>query len=213
MQPSRRHFLSSALILVCGLPLPARAEGYLDTAQAIALMRAGGLNLYIRHAITDRSQIDTGRRGDRRGQRNIDDRGRAQAVALGEAMRRLGIPVDEVATSEVFRALDTAELAFGAGRARIIDALIADDYTPRNPMEDALAVRRLLAARPATGNAVFVGHIVPFGMITGRSFSQLAFPEGGIGIVRPQGSALHLLGVVPAEALIRAAGLETPWVQ
>ncbi len=48
-------------------------------------------------------------------------------------------------------------------------------------------------------------------MIIGRAFSQAAFPEGSIGLVRPLGERIELIGVVSAEALIRAAGLPTPW--
>jgi len=209
MTIDRRALLALGLTPFAVAPL--RAETYLDTARAIALLRAGGLNVYIRHGITDRAQIDTGRRGDRAGQRNLDARGRAQSVALGEALRRLGVPVASVASSEVFRARDTAELAFGAERVTIVDVLIADDYTPRDAGSDARAVRRLLARAPAAGNAVFVGHIVPFGMIVGRAFSQEAFPEGSLGLVRPRGEAIELIGIVPAEALIRAAGLEVTW--
>jgi hypothetical protein len=149
--------LLAALIFALPTHAQVHPEGHMDAAEAIGLMRAGGLNLYIRHAITDRAQIDTGRRGDRAGQRNIDARGEAQARALGDAFRALDIPVSAVSASEVFRALDTAQLAFGRGRVTILDVLIADDYTPRDPMADALAMRRVLAAPPAGGNAVFVG--------------------------------------------------------
>jgi hypothetical protein len=125
--PQRRLILALPL-----LPLAARAQpGFLDTDAALALLRAGGLNLYLRHAITDRAQMDTGRRGDRAGQRNLSAAGRAQAAALGAAFRRLAVPVAEVLSSEVFRARDTAELAFGT--FRIERDLIADDYTPAAP--------------------------------------------------------------------------------
>ena len=202
------------------VPMAGRAEGFLGTDAAVAALRAGGLNLYVRHGITDRRQIDTGRRGDRAGQRNLDDRGRAQAAAVGQALRALQICVQSVAASEVFRARDTAALAFPDQPVVVIPALIADDYTPGNPLEDAAEVRRLLAERLAPsavcggrsqGNAVFVGHIVPFGMITGRSWSQAAFPEGAIALFRPEAGRAVLIGVVPAEAVIRAAGLSTPW--
>ncbi len=206
-----RGMILRVLAVLALVSAPAAAEGHLDTDRALALLRAGGLNLYVRHAITDRAQVDTGRRGDRAGQRNLDDRGRAQARALGEALRRLSVPIGAVATSEVFRARDTAELAFG--RAEIVDVLIADDYTPREALADAAAVRALLGRPPASGNAVFVGHIVPFGMIVGRGFSQAAFPEGSIGITRPEAGRMVFVGVVPAEALIRAAGMDTPWVR
>jgi phosphohistidine phosphatase SixA len=208
---NRRHLIAALGAAVLA-PGPARAEGHLETARAVELLRAGGLNLYIRHAITDRSQVDTGRRGDRAGQRNIDARGRAQAAALGEALRRLGVPIGRVWTSEVFRAADTAELAFGAANVHVLDVAIADDYTPRDAGSDAAAMRLVLARAPERGNDVHVGHIVPFGMIVGRGFSQAAFPEGSIGLLRPEGQRFAFLGVVSAEALITAAGLPTPWV-
>jgi hypothetical protein len=50
-------------------------------------------------------------------------------------------------------------------------------------------------------------------MIVGRSFSQAAFPEGSIGLVRPGEGGMTFLGIVPAEALIRAAGRPTPWAR
>lgn len=180
------------------LALPALAQGFSFIAEPVALLRAGGLNLYLRHAITDRSQVDTGRRGDRAGQRNLSEAGRAQARALGDAFRRHAIPVTEVLTSEVFRALDTAELAFGGGRVE--RDLIADDYTPGNAAEDAAAVSRRLAG-PVTGNRVMVGHIVPLGMILGRGLAQGEFPEGAMGVFRPGDGRWAFLGFVRAEQL------------
>lgn len=198
---ARRALLAAAALA----PAAARAEALMDAAPAIAAMRAGGLNLYVRHAITDRSQHDTGRRGDRAGQRNLDARGLAQATALGQAFARLEIPVGRVFASEVFRARDTAELMFGPARVEVLDVLIADDYTPRDAGADAAAMRARLGQRPGAGNDVFVGHIVPFGMILGRGLSQAGFPEGGIGILRPDGARFVELGIVAAEALIGAA--------
>jgi len=197
MLPRRTLFL---------LPLaaPAAAQpAFVPTEQALALLRAGGLNLYLRHAITDRSQVDTGRRGDRAGQRNLSDAGREQARALGQAFRALNIPVAEVLTSEVFRAADTAELAFG--QARVERDLIADDYTPGHAGEDARAVSRRLAQPVAGGNRVMVGHIVPMGMILGRSLAQAEFPEGAMGLFRPEGARWTFLGFVTAEQLIAAS--------
>lgn len=190
-----RRFLLASL---CGAA--AAQPAFLPTAEALALLRAGGLNLYLRHAITDRSQADTGRRGDRAGQRNLSAAGEAQARALGAAFSRLAIPVAEVLSSEVFRARETAELAFG--QARIHPSLIADDYTPGDAGADARAVSALLATPPpGPGNRVLVGHIVPLGMILGRGLGQQEFPEGGMGVFRP---GWRFLGFVAAEQLISA---------
>jgi phosphohistidine phosphatase SixA len=199
--PTRRALLAAPLLAAS----PAGAGNFLATPAALSVLRAGGLNLYLRHGITDRSQVDTGRRGDRAGQRNLDARGRAQASALGQAFARLGIPVGRVFASEVFRAHDTATLMFGPARVEVLEALIADDYTPRDPRDDAAAMRSRLAQPPSAGNDVFVGHIVPFGMILGHGLSQAEFPEGAIGLLRPEGARFTALGIIPAEALIGAA--------
>lgn len=194
-------------MLLAAAPATALAQGFrfIETPQALALLRGGGLNLYIRHAITDRSQVDTGRRGDRAGQRNLSAAGEAQARALGAAFRRLNIPVAEVLTSEVFRALETAQLAFGAERVRIHPHLIADDYTSGSAAEDArIVVRELLSAPITGGNRALVGHIHPHGMMLGRGLAQAEFPEGCLSLCRPHGARFEHLGFVTAEQLIGA---------
>jgi broad specificity phosphatase PhoE len=190
--------------LLALLAAPAAAQGFSFLAEPLPLLRRGGLNLYLRHAITDRRQADTGRRGHRAGQRNLSEAGREQARALGEAFRRLGIPVAEVWTSEVFRALDTAELAFGWARPEIARDLIADDYTPGDAQADARAVSRRLATPVAGGNRVLVGHIVPLGLVLGRSLAQAEFPEGSMSLFQPEGGGWRHLGFVRAEQLIDA---------
>jgi phosphohistidine phosphatase SixA len=220
---ARRALLASPLLLTA----PAEARfAFLPEQEAIPMLRAGGFNLYLRHAITDRSQLDTGRRGDRAGQRNLSEAGRLQAVRLGEAFRALQIPFAEVLTSEVFRARDTAELAFGAGRVRVERDLIADDYTPGSASEDARSFSRRLAEPVSGGNRIMVGHIVSLGVILGRGLAQEEFPEGSAGVFRPLGtgriasggsppgresarsdSRWEHLGFLRAEQFIRAAGL------
>ncbi|MBE9604377.1 histidine phosphatase family protein [Acetobacteraceae bacterium H6797] len=201
----------SLIALLAAAPLPGMAQesvpvnapSLLAAPAALALLREGGLNLYMRHAITDRSQADSGRRGERAGQRNLSAAGEVQASALGAAFRTLGLPLGEVLTSEVFRAQDTAKLAFG--EARIHPALIADDYTARDPRVDAAEVSALLAQPPAGGNRVLVGHIVPLGLILGRSLTQTDFPEGSLALFRPEAGRWRFLGVVTAQEIIEAA--------
>ena len=48
--------------------------------------------------------------GDCSTQRNLDDRGRAQARRTGQALREAGVTFDHVWTSQWCRARDTAEL-------------------------------------------------------------------------------------------------------
>jgi phosphohistidine phosphatase SixA len=200
MMIRRRIILGAAIAAPFAAPITAEAA-----APLIAALREGGLTVYMRHAITDRAQIDTGRLGDRAGQRNLSAAGRAQATRLGQAIRALGIPIGTVLASPVFRAADTAELAFGADGYRIEPFLTADDYTPDAALLAAniARTRARLAEQPARGNDILVGHIVPLGMIIGRSLSQAEFPEGALALFRP--GVAQPLGILPAEALIAAA--------
>jgi phosphohistidine phosphatase SixA len=200
----RRRFVPAAL---AGLALPARAAPAL-VAALVAALAAGGLVVYLRHAITDRSQVDTGDLGRRTGQRNLSAAGRAQAEAIGRAFAHLGLPLGEVLTSPVFRARDTAELAFGTARTRIAAFLTADDYTPDATLLAAriAETRQRLARMPAAGNDVLVGHIIPLGMVLGRSLSQQEFAEGTLALFRPGGTAPDLIGFLHADQLIAAAG-------
>jgi phosphohistidine phosphatase SixA len=201
MPPFRQHAdMLRRLLPLLALPALAHADGLLSTEQAMVLLAppAPGLNIYMRHSVTDRSQADTGRLHDRAGQRNLSPAGEALARALGEGLRRRGIPVAEVLTSPVFRAQDTARLAFGG--ARIHPALVADDYAHRDPALDAVEVSALLG-EAREGHRVLVGHIVPLGMILGRGLSQAEFPEGSLALFRPDSGRWRHLGVVRAEAL------------
>lgn len=177
----------------------------------LAALRAGGLTLYLRHAITDERQIDTGRRGERSAQRNLSEAGRAQACALGEALDALGVPQSEVLTSEIYRSLDTAELAFEAGKVRIAPELIADEYAGSwgEVRANARAVARLLAEpRPPGSNSILVGHRTPLELATRLDFPDDILPEGAMAVFRADPTredGYRLLGTIRAEALISAA--------
>lgn len=196
----------AALLLALSAPAAARTAEGEAAAALVAALRAGGHVAVMRHAITDRSQLDTGDLLNRAGQRNLSDDGRAQARRLGAAFAALRIPLGEVLASPVFRARDTAEIAFGA-RARIEPMLTADDYTP-DPAQLArqIAWLRARAAAPSAPAAtdVLVGHIVPLGMMLGRSLAQAEYPEGAIAVFAPGG---RLLGILSAESLAAAAGV------
>ncbi|MGG5809602.1 histidine phosphatase family protein [Falsiroseomonas sp. CW058] len=198
---SRRGLLLAPLLAGPAAAMPATGAA---AAALLALLRAGDAVAVLRHATTDRSQADTGDLLNRAGQRNLSEAGRAQALRLGRAVAALGIPLGEVLTSPVFRARDTAELAFGA-RAVIEPNLTADDYTP----DAALLARRIAwlqsrALRPSAPGAtdILVGHIVPLGMAIGRGLAQAEYPEGAMAVFAPGG----LRGILAAEALFNAAG-------
>ena len=184
------------------LAAPARA----DMPDWVAPLRRGGFVLYMRHGVTDRSQVDTGRLGDRAAQRNLSAEGVRLAGQVGEAIERLGIPIALVRSSPVFRASDTATIM---ARGRPVDVtmeLVADDYTA--DIGAAVAgLRRALATPPAPGtNTLLVGHIQKLAMVLGRPLAQQEFPENGIAFVTPEPPAGFALQRILAPQEILAAG-------
>ena len=107
------------LALLCrscsSLPAPRRNL----SAKLLSELRQGGYVLFLRHASTDFSQNDSRMTSfeDCATQRNLTDKGRAEARALGEHVRRLKIPIGEVLASPFCRTMETARLAFGKARA------------------------------------------------------------------------------------------------
>ena len=174
----------------------------------IARMQEGSHVAFLRHVATDYDQVDTGRLGDRAGQRNLSAEGIVQARRLGEAFEALGITFSQVLASPVFRARDTAELAFGGDRIEVTMDLVADDYAGRELRRMMAATDRLLGTEPPPGsNLLLVGHRTPLEMVTGERFPDTVLPEGAMAVFDPAGEGYRLLGTVSADALFSAAGL------
>lgn len=188
------------------LPLAVQAQTLApvnDAAPAgqalVARLRQGGLVLFFRHADTRGEPCDASFRvGDRAGQRNISAAGRAQAARIGARIAELGIPVEwPVLAGPVFRARDTAELAFGAERVRVTDSLLADDYAGARLDWVIAEHRRLFGAPVASGaNRVLVGHRTPGIMVAGERVGGRAFPEGAALVIAPQGQGFEVLGIL-----------------
>ncbi len=169
-------------------PATAAATGELAGAELLNALHRGGYVLYFRHAATDRTQAD---RDDAQLencqlQRNLNDKGRADARAIGAAFRSLGIPVGEVLSSRYCRARDTAELAFG--RAVLTTDLSGVPSALRAARVEAL--RRLLAAPPRAGtNTVLVAHgfnisyTAQISLAEGEAAIFAALDDGGFRLV------------------------------
>ncbi|BBK45006.1 hypothetical protein STVA_50260 [Allostella vacuolata] len=207
--PTRRALLAAAigLGLAAGQPLQAagrlRALGADEPAGAalIERLRQGGLVLFFRHADTRGMPCDrTFRLGDRDGQRNLSEAGREQARRIGQAMRQMRIPFARpVLAGPVFRARDTAEIAFGVDRVAVTDALLADDYAGGRLEEVLDGHRRLFAEAPPPGtNRVLVGHRTPAIMVLGPAVGGDALPEGAAIVLEPAGDRPGILGILAA---------------
>jgi hypothetical protein len=103
----------------------------------------------------------------------------------------------------VFRAKDTAELAFGAGNFTESMEVVADDYAGMqlNFMVESTR-RHLRTPQPAGTNLLLIGHRTPLEMVTRGRFPDTILPEGAMAVFSPEGSEGRLLGTIKAEDLV-----------
>jgi phosphohistidine phosphatase SixA len=175
-------------------------------AELVERLRKGGLVLFFRHADTRGMPCDRSFRvGDREGQRNISSDGREQSLRIGQVLRELRVPIAlPVFAGPVYRARDTAELAFGTANVEVTESLLADDYSGAR-LDWVLAEHRRLFSAPvkAGTNRVLVGHRTPAIMVLGQTVGGKAFPEGSALVIEPGQSGARVLGIL---MLARIAG-------
>jgi phosphohistidine phosphatase SixA len=170
----------------------------LDDGALLAALREGGLVLACRHGITESNKDDTG--SERELQRNLNDEGRLQAVAMGRAIRAARVPIGPVLSSPMFRTKETAELAFGESAVTLSKLLLRGKI----PLDGLIS---LYTDAPPTGtNRVLMTHQGPlYRMLTALKSPEIA--EGDCAVVRatPAGvlEVLAKLGVADWERLAR----------
>lgn len=185
--------LSLALLAPAAVLAQSATTPALGGAELLAVLRAGGHILYFRHADTDHSQNDERMTSaeDCTTQRNLSERGREHARALGEAIRALGIPIGTVLASPLCRTVETAMLAFGAAQK----APAAREGGPLPPGSPGRfpALRVLLSTPVAPGaNTVVVGHGYPYYTLVGGQYLS----EGEADVLRPRGADFEVLARV-----------------
>jgi phosphohistidine phosphatase SixA len=159
-----RHLLLTVFLLA--IPLHCAAQGLLSGNELVTALRAGGFNLYFRHVATEWSQSDDVRRaGDWRScdsarMRQLSDAGRADAGAIGDAMRSLAVPVGSVLASPYCRTVETARLIDVGGveeSVAVMNLRSAEYFGGRGGI--LANARALLASAPEPGtNRVIVAH-------------------------------------------------------
>jgi phosphohistidine phosphatase SixA len=156
-------------------------------------LRNGGYVVVIRHGRTDESPANPRDEtptdlAQCAGQLMLNDTGKAQAHAIGDAFKRAGIPVGKVLASGYCRAIEMARLAFG--RTDTSDALLLEAFVPiaGAPVPPPWPARvelmkEMIATLPEAGtNTVLVTH---FPNVKAALGVQINF--GDAAIVKPDG--------------------------
>jgi len=176
------------LVALCAAPAAAQPSSApvpgLEGAALVQALRGGGFVLYIRHAATDFSQNDEKMTSyeDCASQRNLTGQGRADARAIGVAVKKLAIPLSRVLASPFCRTVETATLVFG--RAEKWTEVRGGPARSEDPKRyDGL--RRLLSASPPKGaNLAIASHGNPFFAVAGPPYLQ----EAETAVMRPLGT-------------------------
>jgi phosphohistidine phosphatase SixA len=198
--------MRAVLLLLSLLLAPAaRADEAL-----LAALRAGSTVIFMRHAETGPPWPDHAGAvlGDCASQRDLTEAGRAQAEAMGEAIRDLGIPIGTVLASPFCRTMETAVLAFGTATPTASLGLPPKlDATAHAGMGQALLDLVAKAARgDAPGNLVLVGHSYHL-MAAGGPRPD---PQGATAILRPRpGGGFDTLALLPPDGWRRLAHPQT----
>ncbi len=155
-------------------------------------MKKGSYVIVIRHGRTDESvqtkdesPLDL---SNCTGQLMLNDVGKRQAQAIGEAFKKAEVPVGKVIASTYCRAMETGRLAFG--KAEPSDALLLEAFVPApgTPVpapwpQRVELMKELVGAAPATGtNTVLITH---FPNVKAMLGVQIGF--GDAAIVKPDG--------------------------
>ena len=153
-----------------------------DEAAAIRALQQGGYVVYLRHADRFKGPKETlnqystpAEYADCTRQRNLTEKGRAQAKDLGRYFKALSISFDQVLANAQCRTRDTALIAFGKA-----------DVDPR--MFDPAFVNSLMSSSPAgKSNTVLIGNDYQFQTLTGielgRAEAAVVKPDGRGGFV------------------------------
>jgi phosphohistidine phosphatase SixA len=173
------------------LAMAALATGQPAQAQPdwVTALRSGGYVLVMRHGATHQDQADTDplHLANVAQQRQLNDAGRAKAREIGAAMKKLGIPVGQVVSSQFFRAIETGRLmGFGEPQPTPDVSEGGQVVTPIENNRRTAALRKLTAtAQPGT-NVLVVSHKPNIMDAFGKDWFDVR--EAEISIFKPDGA-------------------------
>ena len=180
--------------------------------EIVAKLKKGGHVLLLRHMTTVRSPDQWGGvdYDDCATQRVLSEEGRQEARTLGEAFKRLTIPVGTVYVSPYCRCRETALLAFGKEGTESETLTVWDELDMEEKTQRGTEIRKMLDTQPAAGtNTILVTH-------TGNllwSFGLDSKPEGLTHVFKPTGLSIgraSYLGRVNPDEWRTLGGLDAP---
>lgn len=170
--------------------------------------------IVFRHGATDDSQKDVHpfKFDDMSAQRQLSDKGRSLARELGDALKRLGVPIGEVYTSRLNRAVETGKLLSGKDVSpvdELTDSGAGSASAMANPdgknANAGRAMRELVNTPPKTGlNNLAVTHKTNVADAFGKEFSDIREGEALVYKTSASGPAVLVTRVQPDQWIAQA---------
>jgi phosphohistidine phosphatase SixA len=186
-----------------------------DLDGLVSSLKDGGYVIVFRHGATDDSQKDVYpfKFDDMSAQRQLSEKGRDLARELGAALRKLGVPIGEVYTSRLNRAVESGKLLGGKDVSpvdELTDSGAGSASAMANPdgknAKAGRAVRDLVNAAPKPGvNNLAVTHKTNVADAFGKEVSDIREGEALVYKTSSSGPAA-LVARVQANEWIAHAG-------
>jgi phosphohistidine phosphatase SixA len=178
----------ACLVVLLLMSLQSNAAG-LDAL--VSSLKGGGYAIVFRHVATDDSQKDVYpfKFDDMSAQRQLSESGREKARQIGAAFKKLGVPIGEIYTSRLNRAIET-------GRLLTADSAAASASAMANPQgknaKAGRALSELANASPKAGvNNLVITHKTNIADAFGKDFADVR--EGEALVYQPNGAGPAIL--------------------
>ena len=186
---------AAASLAVVLIAVAAWAQSATSLDDLLTTLRAGGQVIVVRHGATHADQADTDPLNleNVAKQRQLNDKGRADARAMGEALKRAGIPIGRVYSSRFQRAVETARLIAGKDPEATNDVTEGGQVVSPNENARRMQALRAMAARvPEPGtNTLIVTHKPNILDAFGKDWFDIR--EGEASVFKPDGSGAYTL--------------------
>lgn len=199
---ARRTCLVALAMGVLAVSQPAQAQ-----PEWVSALRGGGYVIVMRHGATHQDQADTDplNPDNIAKQRQLNDKGRDAAKALGAAFKGIGVPVGKVYTSQFHRAYETATIAGFQGVEKSPD--VSEGGLVVTPIENnrrAAAMKKLAGTPPLTStNTIIVSHKPNIMDAFGKDWFDVK--EGEASIFKPEAAGYKLIARVQMDDWRRIA--------
>jgi phosphohistidine phosphatase SixA len=186
----------SFALLVIGLVVEsAWGQSSPSGVDILQMLRPGGYVVVFRHGATYPDQADTDPLHDDNiaKQRQLNDKGRADAREVGEVFRAAGVPIGKAYSSRFYRAVETARVIGGREPQATLDVTEGGlVVSPNENNRRAQAFRALVATVPDLGtNTLVVTHKPNILDAFGKDWFEIK--EGEASIFKPDGNGKYTL--------------------